>query len=226
MGKTIVINQPYYFPKLHWWKRVSDVDVVVLLNDVSHNTNYPVNRALLFDGKNEKYLTIPIKRKQRHSYINEIEINNNLDWIYNHEQLVSNYYKKYKYFSELDFYFNHLNNVRLKIKDGDNLLINVIKDSITEVVKSLNLPLSFIDSEDINIQEKKNDRLVSICKKLKSNNLILGLGSKNYVDLEMQKYIDNNINIVYQDWKCPVKNYSILHSIAEYGIEETRKLIM
>ena len=77
MGKTIVINQPYYFPKLHWWKRVSNVDVVVHLNDVSHNTNYPVNRALLFDGKNEKYLTIPIKRKQRHSFINEIEINNN-----------------------------------------------------------------------------------------------------------------------------------------------------
>ncbi len=223
MGKTIVINQPYYFPQLHWCKRISNVDVVVLLNDVTHNTNYPVNRALLFDGKNEKYLTVPIKKEQRHGCINEIEINNSTDWIYNHEQIVSNYYKKYKYYDELDFYYKHINDV----KNGNNeLLIDVINDSITSIIKKLNLQFNIINSEEIDTgNEKKNDRLISICKKLNASNLILGLGSKNYVDLEIEKYKNNNINIIYQDWKCPVDNYSILHCIAEHGIEETKKII-
>ena len=189
MGKTVVINQPYYFPQLHWWKRISNADIIVLLNDVTHNTNFPINRSVLFDGRNKKHLTIPIKRNQRHGYINEIEINNSIDWIYSHEQIVNNYYKKYKYFYELDFYFNHINRLR---KGDRNMLINVVNDSIIEIIKKLNLAPNIINSNELNINEKKNDRLISICKKFRADNLILGLGSKNYVDSEIEKYIDKH----------------------------------
>ena len=204
MGTRVVINQPYYFPLLHWWNRAINCDVLVYLDDVHHNTNYPVNRTAVFDGKKQQYLTVPLPKKQRRNKINEISILNN-DWINKHIHLLKCYYD------------NTENIISLINKCYSKNLSDIIINSIEEVNTQycIGLPQR-IRSSSLNLSSQKNDRLIDICKSVEADTLVLGLGSKDYIHSELQKYKDNNISIVFQDWECPVDNNSILHGIIKY----------
>lgn len=202
---TLVINQPYYFPQLHWWNRAVNADVLVYLDDVHHNTNYPLNRALVHDGNKEQYLTIPLPKKHRRDKANEIIISSR-DWISDHKRKLNSYYKPG--YDILDI-INSCNY---------DVLSEIAIQSIEEIENrySIGLPKR-IKSSSLNLSSTKNDRLIDICRYTNSNTLILGLGSKNYVMPEIDKYKDNGIIVKYQDWKCPVANYSILHSLIKDG---------
>ncbi len=206
MGTKVVINQPYYFPRLHWWQRAINCDVVVHLDDVTHNTNFPVNRAVVMDGR---YLTIPLPKKQRRWRINEIVLVN-CDWIQDHYNKVESYYGAGS--AEL---FESL------VGDGGQYLLDVIYSTITNTNLYLKMGLpTEVRSSELRINSAKNDRLIEICRRVNADTLVLGMGSKDYVEAERFKYADSGIEIEYQDWKCPVDDYSILHAIFQGNAKE------
>lgn len=220
MGKTkIVINQPYYFPQLHWWHRSLHADMTILLNNVNHNTNFPVNRAIVHDGIKKQFLTIPIKKKQKRWQINKIEVANH-EWATNHINALKSYYKNTTFFKELEAVFETIDFV-----EKCNYLGTAIHNSIFSSLPWFNWQFEPIYPSNDTNNLVKNDRLIAICKLNNADILVLGMGSKNYVELEIEKYHDNGITIQYQDWKCPVENYSILHAIANYGWKKTVKLV-
>jgi hypothetical protein len=218
---SVVINQPYYYPQLHWWNRALSADVVVLLDDVDHNTSFPVNRTIVYDGVKERYLTIPIKKEQKHKPIIDIEIVDKT-WPIKHRDMFINYYKNSKSNEQLKFFFDVIVSL-----ERVNYLHTVIHNSIISFINELRWPFDPIYSSNLKLNGdvKKNDRLIEICKKVNADKLILGMGSKNYIDLEINKYNDNGIQIEYQNWSCPVENYSVLDTVARYGLDRTKEIL-
>jgi len=210
---SVVINQPYYYPQLHWWERALRGDHVVLLDDVNHNSSFPINRALVHDGNKEIYLTIPIKKSQRHDIIKNIETSDK-NWAIKHENAFSNYYRSCQ-LKSVYFFFDTLDDLQM-----ETYLKTIIHNSIIGVLNEFKWPFTPIYSSNLNLADdiKKNDRLIAICKAMQADKLILGLGSKNYVEPDLLKYNENNISIEYQDWYCPVENYSVLHGLAKHGL--------
>ena len=62
-------------------------------------------------------------------------------------------------------------------------------------------------SSEFKLNTFKTDRIIDICKALKADTYLSGLGGKDY--LEEDKLRDNSIKLVYQDFQHPV--YSQLH---------------
>lgn len=229
MVTRVTINQPYYYPQLHWWQRAINCDVLVFLNDVDHNTNFPVNRMLVHDGKKEQYLTIPLPKKQRHKKINEIKCSGT-NWVKDHVNKFNNYYSGFKYFTEAHDLLK--SSISYAERGGEyNKLFGVILDTIQIVNHFYGRILpepnhnSPWHSSEMKLISTKNDRLIDICKEVNADTLILGMGSKSYVEPVLEQYRDNGITIEYQDWQCPVENYSILHSIAKYGKDKTLNIL-
>ena len=110
--------------------------------------------------------------------------------------------------------------------DCFSYLSNVVTNSILLGVMSLGHKWQFDYASQIDTGDaQKNDRLIAICKHYNARTIVLGLGSKDYVEAEIEKYKDNGIAIEYQDWTCPVENYSLLHAVAMYGWDEVRKIL-
>lgn len=215
----LVINQPYLFPQLHWWHRAIHCDKIVILDDVQHNKNFPINRTLAFDGNKPKYITINISKEQKRELIFKMVTHETFS-----KQSVINtfteYYKDAKYFKEikdiLDIWNHSVNSKKV---------LDLVLWSIDICSNYLNVNFKYILSSSLKINSYKNDRLIDICKGVNSNELVLGMGSKNYVDPDIDKYNENGIVITYQDWKCPVQNYSILDCLARYGLDKTKEIL-
>src|SRR3989338_11645020 len=107
----------------------------------------------------------------------------------------------------LYFFFDTLDDLQM-----ETYLKTIIHNSIIGVLNEFKWPFTPIYSSNLNLADdiKKNDRLIAICKAMQADKLILGLGSNNYVEPDLLKYNENNISIEYQDWYCPVENYSVL----------------
>ena len=175
-------------------------DVVVHLDDVTHNTNFPVNRATVLCGR---YLTIPLPKKQRRHKIDEIEVRD-LNWFFDHTRKVAAYYgeRSAEVFE------------RLVEHSRRDLLLDIIYKTISNTNRHLGLGLpKEVRSSSLQLTSTKNDRLIEICRFVNADTLVLGMGSKNYVESEKDKYSDSCISIEYQDWECPVEDYSVLHEM-------------
>ena len=70
----ISINQPAFLPWANYFKRISEVDMFVLLDDVQYEKNSYINRNKIQNiiTKKDLYLTIPVKKKSLKSSENLI----------------------------------------------------------------------------------------------------------------------------------------------------------
>ena len=97
-----------------------------------------------------------------------------------------------------------------------DLNINLIK----EISLYLKLDVNFLFSSKININKKKDEKIVGILKKISSNHYISPPGSKNYIEVS-DKFKNEDIKVTYQKYKkydlLNEKNLSILHFLFKFG---------
>lgn len=130
------------------------------------------------------------------------------------------YYKKEKYIKDIEYILN----IWLSYISS-NKLLDIALDSINVCSDYLDIDFDYLLSSNFKTFHLKNERLIGLCKQESITEIVLGLGSANYIEDNIEKYKDNGISIRYKDWHCPVENYSILDCIARYGPNKTKEIL-
>lgn len=221
----VAIHQPQYLPWPGYFNKILQCDIFVFLDDVQYKKNEWQNRNKIKTATGEQWLTVPVHYKFGQK-INEVKIDNKIFWFKDHLKSIKINYSKSIFFHEFFPYVeNFLNKEYEKLVD-----VNI--ESVKMILFYLGIKKKIVLSSDLQVEGEKTQRLVNICKKLKADVYVSGIGAKDY--LEIEEFKKNNIKVVFQQYTTPeypqlfgkfIPNLSIIDMIFNTGKEKTLELI-
>jgi hypothetical protein len=93
----VAVHQPQYLPWLGYFDKMRRADVFCYLNDVQYKKNEWQNRNRIKTAQNWQWLTVPV-RYHFPEKINEVHINNGVDWTRKHLQALITNYRRAPYY--------------------------------------------------------------------------------------------------------------------------------
>ena len=171
----IAIMQPTFMPWAGYFALINYVDKFVFLNDVQFNTRSWQQRNKIFANNKTRFLTVPILKKNlRYQKINEAKIDVNSKFKKKNINTILQNYSKSKYFNEYKFFFQNLYSKNYNSLSDMNIFF------IKEIFKKININCEFYESDNLNTDGAKSEKILNICKKLKVKEYVSVLGSKEY----------------------------------------------
>tara|TARA_B100001057_G_scaffold453061_1_gene497558 strand:- start:26 stop:748 length:723 start_codon:yes stop_codon:yes gene_type:complete len=199
----ISINQPAYIPWLGYFERIDSSDIHVILNHVKFEKNSFVNRNKIFANNKPQWLTIPVSRGIEPSdtgVIKNMITQNNKRWIRNHLKSIYLNYCKAPFFDQYYPDFKYLLEVQINQKNFFSIVnsINIL------IIRFLNIKTQIIYSDMLNIDSKKSDLVLDICKSQNATQYLSGEKGQEY--LNIKKFEKNKIDILFQKYSHPFYN--------------------
>jgi len=206
--------------------KINYSDIFIYLTKIQFEKKSWQSRNQIINGNKPLLLSVPIKNKDKIQNIENIEINNEMDWKKKHLKSISINYKKSKYYFKYINFFEELYSKKWeKIED---LNIYILK----YLIKELNIKTKIFSDKDYNFKKKKNDLLIDMCIATKASCYISNKGSQNYVDLQIFKqkkinhYFINYKNIEYEQGQNKfIPNLSIFDMLFFCGQEKTENIV-
>ena len=224
--KKIAILQSNYIPWKGYFDIINMVDEFFILDDVQYTKRDFRNRNLIKTPKGLRWITIPVKVKNRYfQKINETIIADN-SWAESHwSQLRQNYFKS-KYFNEYKTIFEDLY-LNINSKSLSKINFKFLK-TINEIL-GIRTKVSYPNKTSKNSKDK-NLRLIEICKKSNANIYLSGPSAKNYLNLNEFKNFGVKVewmsyeNYIEYDQLFPPFNHfvSILDLIFNHGLNSKK----
>ena len=194
------IHQPNYIPWLGFFHKLLLSDTYVVFDDVQfpRGKDY-ANRNQIKTNNGKMWLTASVLGKKELKPWNQIEINNN-GWKEKHLNNIESFYKKTPYFKS---YFLFLKRI---YETDHKLLLNLNLDLIIFFLGCLDKTPNIVLSSDIKTELTGLDKILYILKNQNTTKYISGdgEGSKRYINEQLFK--DNNIELVWQNYKHPTYN--------------------
>jgi hypothetical protein len=196
----LAIMQPYFFPYLGYFSLIKSADRFIIFDTPQFIRHGWIERNQILNFKSENlYIKVPLNKNSLGTPINEMTINNNLDWrkkIY--AQLVV-YKKKAPFYKEV---------IRL-IEDIFRIetfsIVELNKVALMKVCNYLNIhtPISTYSSMDIEIEEVKSpdEWALNICKALNAKSYINPKGGQSFFDI--QKFVNEGVDISFLHSSAP-----------------------
>ena len=215
------IHQPNYLPYPGFFDKILKSDVFIIYDTAQFRKNNFQNRNRVCSSDGWQWLTVPVK----HSFgqmIKDVEIENPLKALKSNWMKLQSLYGKAPHFKQYSSTFESI----YSSKYCELAKLNY--DLITAICSILNLNPKFIKSSSLGeIESKRTEALIKMCKKVGANTYISGESGKSYLDVEM---IENSgIKIIFQDFVHPVYRQfnnntfqpymSIIDLIFNYGKE-------
>ncbi len=194
----VAVHQPQYLPWIGYIDKIDKADVFVLLDNVQYKKNEWQNRNKLRTANGWQWLTVPVTYRFP-QLINEVEINNKDRWQHRQQQAILTNYRKAPCWSLLEPFFEDL--FRSEWRTVSQLNIHVIK-SLTGIL-GVKTPLH-VASDLVQFPEDPDERLIAITKHFQADTYLAGSGGQDYMD--MQKYEQAGIRVIFQDFRHPVYN--------------------
>lgn len=195
---SISIHQPIFLPWIRLIHKISISDYFVFIDNVKFSKNDFQNRNYINTNNGKTMLTVPVKKTKKN--INDLEIFYN-NWTEKHLKTLYYSYKNSPNFEEI------FENIRGIYSERFMNLADLNISLINYIVNYLKIETPLLRSSEMDVEEGKTDRLVSICNLLKATEYIVGKDSKY---IEKDKFSINHINIIKQEFIHP--KYSQLHS--------------
>jgi len=190
--KKVAILQSNYIPWKGYFHIIQKVDHFVFLDTAQYTSRDWRNRNQIKTPEGLKWLTVPSNGTQSMK-INEVKIDNSVDWRKKHLKALGKNYRKCRYFQR---YFELFQNI-LMSKNWKNLS-NLNQLLIKEIAGILSIKTTFSDSGEFKLMEGKNEKIISIIQQLNGDSYLTGPAAKSYIDPEMFKR--NNIKLEYIDY--------------------------
>ena len=194
----VSVHQPHYLPWLGYFHKIMKSDCFVFLDNVQykHREYQSRNRIRTKDGW--VWLTVPVLSKGLgRQIISEVMVDNSVNWQEKHWRSLKNWYGKAKFFADYAPFFEKVYMVE-KWERLIDLNVCIIRYILNEL--SIETPLHF--ESDISTTKKSTERIIEICKKLKADTYLSGIGGKDY--LEEEKFAGEGIELRYQIFDHPV----------------------
>ena len=190
------VHQPQYLPWLGYFDKIDKADVFVLLDTVQFKKNEWQNRNKIKTAQGWQWLTVPVMYKYP-QLINEVTINNKVNWQHKHEQAFLSNYTKAPYF---EMVANMLEDIfSCPWEYVSQLNIAVVKS----IAKALGIDTQIhVASELGEFPQDPDERLVAITKYFGAGTYLAGIGGKGYMNLDT--YEKSGVEVIFQDFKHPV----------------------
>lgn len=199
MKKIIGIHQPNFAPWLGYFYKIAQSDIFIYLDDVQiqkKGASYS-NRVSILGNGTTQYLTVPIKKKEGRTNINETTFFKS-NWNVKIIKTIQANYGKSKFFKK-NFPF-----VQELFMYNTDYLSEFNINFITEICKKLEIKTLLKISSEFSVNKTSTDRLISLIKLVEGNVYISGKGGDNYH--ELTKFDDANIDLIYNE--LPAFEYS------------------
>lgn len=187
----IGIMQPYFFPYIGYFQLINLVDKFILYDDVNYINKGWINRNnILINGKGQLF-TIPLQGASQNKRINEIHIQNEINWKQKFTKTIKNSYSKSPFFNNIYPLLEDILSNELKNISDFNLL------SIRTICNYLDINTIIIESSSIynNDELKGQNRIIDICLKENALQYINPIGGTNLYNKE--DFTKQNLSIKF-----------------------------
>ncbi len=182
------IHQPQYLPWLHYFIKIKECDIFVLLDTVDYQKNGIQNRNQIKTNNGKTWLTVPVVNKLGQK-IKDVSISNINDWKKKHRMTLDQFYNK------SEFYKNYKHEIdEIYLTQWGSLSELNIK-FIIKMLKWLNINTPIYRSSDLKVYGQSTELIINICNEFNAKQYISGLGGKNYLDENF--FAKNNIKLNY-----------------------------
>jgi len=193
----ISVHQPQYIPWLGYFHKILKSDAFVFLDRVQYKPAEFQNRNKIRTQDGWMWLSVPVlSQAGTRQIIADVRIDNSSSWQKDHLKSLEVWLGKSRFFNEhLDFLKGLYSKNWLGLSE-----LNV--EIISYILKYLDIKTPVYFESDLDIKSAKTDRIIDICKKLKADTYLSGIGGRDY--LEEDKFSKDGIKLKYQDFKHPV----------------------
>ncbi|MBU2540561.1 MAG: WbqC family protein [Candidatus Omnitrophica bacterium] len=215
----ISVHQPQYLPWLGFFDKIDRSDCFVFLDNVQYKKREFQNRNKIRTKDSWIWLTVPVITKGLYTQkINEVEIDNDLDWSNDHLKSIKFNYSRAQFFKVYFEFFQKLYSKKWQRLADLNVFI------IKEMLLSLGIRKDIYFESELGIISEKSCRIIDICKRLNADTYFSGEGGRDYLD--EKQFEKNSIKLVYQDFAHPeygqcygsfVSNMSIIDLLFNQG---------
>ncbi len=192
----VAVHQPQYLPWLGYFDKIDSADIFVLLDNVQFKKNEWQNRNKIKNVQGWQWLTVPVMYRYP-QLINEVMINNRVNWQHKHRQAILSNYKKAPYYHRLEAFFEDIFSSSWQFISQLN--IEVVKGLVK--ILGIKTPLH-IASEIGEFPQDPDERLIAITRYFGSDTYLAGADGREYMHLD--KYSQSGIKVIFQDFRHPV----------------------
>jgi hypothetical protein len=193
---TLSVHQPQYIPWLGYFDKIAKSGAFVFLDTVQYKGAEFQNRNKIRTQDGWMWLSVPVKSAQGRQRICDCLIDNDTDWKKQHARSLQTWYAKAEFFDAYFPFFEDLfSREWLKLSDLNAYIIRYVLQHLG-IEKKL-----YLESE-VGTTLTKTDRIIELCKKLKSDTYLSGTGGRAY--LEEEKFAAEGVRLAYQDFAHPV----------------------
>lgn len=224
------IHQPNFFPWMGFFDKMELSDAFIILDDVQLTDSSLTQRCKVLNCKGvATYLTVAFEKKgYLQKKIRDIRINEEVDWQKRQMDFLRGTYGKTKYWSEVEEL------IRPIYQKKYSFLIDVNMKTLEIIRELLNINTPIIMQSDIiyDLDSKKDELVLALCKSIGANKYLSGSGAKNYMHVDM--FTEKEIQVEYQDFNQPEyaqffssdfqTGLSMLDILLNCGIDKTIKL--
>lgn len=173
----VAISQSMYFPWVGLLEQVRLADAFIHYDDVQYTRGF-FNRVQVKTKHGIKWMTIPLRNQHRGQHIDEVQVDDRIDWRSEHRELLRQNYLKAPY---RDIMLELVDKV---FNQNATTLANITRTSILVLADFFELtgPRRFINSVTLGVGGSSSQRLHDIVTMLGGNIYITGHGARNYLD--------------------------------------------
>tara|TARA_Y100000748_G_scaffold272227_1_gene246030 strand:- start:1238 stop:1975 length:738 start_codon:yes stop_codon:yes gene_type:complete len=195
----LTAHQPVYLPWLGLFHKISLSDTYVFFDEVQYLPKDWMNRNYIKTKNGPTWLTVPVLRKgHRDLKTSEIKINNSMNWQQKHFSSIKLNYKKTTYYDNYISFFEEI------YSKSWEYLSELNEYMLHWFLKELKIDVNFLRASDLDLEGKKSDLVLDMCKKLQASTYIFGSLGRNYANLS--SFNENKIKVFFQEYIHP--NYS------------------
>ncbi len=194
----VSVHQPHYLPWLGYLDKIMKSDCFVFLDNVQYKDREYQNRNKIRTKDGWIWLTVPVVSKGLgRQVIPEVMVDNSVNWQEKHWRNLETWYGKARFFANYAPFFEEVY-VSKRWERLIDLSVYIIRYILNEL--AIETPLYF--ESDISTTRKSTERIIEICKKLKADTYLSGIGGKDY--LEEERFAREGIELKYQIFNHPV----------------------
>ena len=198
-GRAIAIAQPTFLPWIGWFDLADQVDLMVILDDVSFSKQSWQQRNRMRTTKGLEFLTVPVKTSGRMGQlISDCELAA-LPFV---DKLVKSLRINY---AKAPFFAESIEGFEAALYDGvaSGRLVELNCSLINWMAGQLGITTPMVRASTLGIEGQRGEHVAAICEHMGANRYISPAGSEDYLIEDRLAFDRRDISVVLQAYEHP-----------------------